>query len=393
MKLSSRLDRVRIRWMAGAVTAAVLGAVFFGGCSRESSANARGSGGSPPVPVLIAKATNQNVPVLIQVIGNVMQYSQVIIRSQVTGQLKEVNFKEGEEVKQGDLLFTIDPRPFQAALEQARANLARDQAQLENAQIQFERTQKLFDSQLVSQEDFDNARAAVDAQRGGVLADQAAVTNAELNVEFTKIRSPIDGRTGGLTVHAGNIIKAEDDVMVTINQIHPIYVVFSVPEQYLPEIKKEMRQAPLKVSVSIPNQENPSHEGTLTFVDNAVDTTTGTIQLKATFANEDNALWPGQFVQVALTLSVLENAVVVPTQAVQTGQNGQFVYVVQPDQTVEMRPVITGIEQDGGTVIKSGVKVGETVVTDGQLRLVPGSKVNIKSPEPASPSTPSDNPA
>ena len=352
-------------------------------CSRGTSTGAKPGAGAP-VPVLVAKATVQDVPVQVRAIGNVTEYSKVIVRSQVTGQLKEVNFQEGQHVQKGDLLFTIDPRPFQATLEQAKASLARDKAQLENVQIQFNRSKKLFESQLVSQEDYDNAQATLDAQKASVASDLAAVTNAELDVEFTEIRSPIDGRTGGLSVHAGNIIKAEDDVMLTINQIHPIYVVFAVPEQYLPEIKKEMRSAPLKASVQLPGESEATHEGVLTFVDNTVDTTTGTIQLKATFQNEDNALWPGQFVQSELTLSVIAGAVVVPTQAVQTGQDGQFIYVVKADDTVELRPVVTGIAHDGGTVVQSGIQTGDMVVTDGQLRLTPGSKVSIKTAQEAS---------
>ncbi|HXT42064.1 MAG TPA: efflux RND transporter periplasmic adaptor subunit, partial [Candidatus Angelobacter sp.] len=365
-------------------------AAVITGCSRPTSPGAKPGAGAP-VPVLVAKATQQDVPIEIEAIGNVAEYSKVTVRSQVTGQLKEVNFREGQDVNKGDLLFTIDPRPFQAALGQARGNLARDKAQQENAQIQFDRATKLFASNLISQEEFDNSRAALDAQKASVSSDRAAVANAELNVEFTAIRSPIDGRTGGLMVHAGNIIKAPDDVMLTINQIHPIYVVFAVPEQYLPEIKKEMHARQLKVSVLLPNGQAPSNDGTLTFVDNGVDTTTGTIQLKATFPNDDNVLWPGQFVETALTLSVLHDAVVAPTQAVQTGQDGQFIYVVKADDTVEMRPVVTSIVHDSGTVIRSGIKAGETVVTDGQLRLAPGSKVSVKTPDqPASTDRKSD---
>jgi multidrug efflux system membrane fusion protein len=267
---------------------------------------------------------------------------------------------------------------MQAALDAARAALARDQAQLENSKIQFNREQKLFEQKLVSQDEFDTSKAGLDALIGTVAADQAAVTNAELNLGFTGIRAPFDGRTGSLQFHEGNVVKAPDDTLLTINQIHPIYVAFAVPEQYLPEIKREARDKTLKVAATFQNMDAPP-EGELTFIDNAVDMTTGTIQLKATFPNEDNTLWPGQFVQVALTLSDLTNAIVVPSQAVQTGQNGQFVYVVKPDQTAEERPVTIGITYQGKTVVQSGLKAGETVVTDGQLRLEPGAKVNIKS--------------
>ncbi len=230
---------------------------------------------------------------------------------------------------------------------------------------------------MISQDEFDTSKAGLDALIGTVAADQAAITNADLNLEFTGIRAPFDGRTGSLQFHEGNVVKAPDDTLLTINQIHPIYVAFAVPEQYLPEIRREMREKTLKVRRLFKTWTTPP-QGELTFIDNTVDTTTATIQLKATFPNEDGTLWPGQFVQVVLTLSDLTNAIVVPSQAVQTGQNGQFVYIVKPDQTAEERPVTTGITYQGETVVQSGLKVGETVVTDGQLRLEPGTKVNIK---------------
>jgi len=305
----------------------------------------------------------------------------VTIRSQITGKLQEVHFKEGQTVKQGDLLFTIDPRPLQVVLDQAKANLARDAAQLEYAELHFAREKMLFNSKLVSQEDFDNARAARDVQQGILHADQAAITNAMLNFAYTSILSPMDGLAGRQLVFAGNIIKAPDDAMLTINQIQPIYVSFAVPERYLPEIRREKGRKPLKVETSFNGMTGAPPQGELTFVDNTVDTTTGTIQLKATFANEDSVLWPGQFVQVVLTLSELPNAVVVPAQAVQTGQNGQYVYVVDGDQTVEERPVTIGVGYNGETVVPTGLKAGEIVVTDGQLRLAPKLKVSFKSAE------------
>ena len=269
---------------------------------------------------------------------------------------------------------------MQAALEAANAALSRDAAQRRNAKIQFDREQKLFEQKLVSQDEFDTSRAALDALTGTVAADQSAVTNAQLNLEFTAIRAPFDGVTGSLQFHEGNVVKAPDDTLLTINQLKPIYVNFAVPEQYLPEIQKQMRERTLKVSVTFQNMTGAPPQGDLTFVDNSVDETTGTILLKATFPNEDNVLWPGQFVQVTLTLSELTNVVVVPSQAVQTGQNGQFTYIVNSDQTVAERPIKTGITFDGKTVVQSGVKNGETVVTDGQLRLEPKVKVSVKSP-------------
>ena len=355
---------------------AVVATMLINGCSGGAKKGAGGTG----APVLVAQAVETNVPVLINPppVGHVMAYSTVTIRSQIGGVISRVHFQEGQEVRKDDLLFTIDPRPTQAALDSARAALARDAAQLEYAKINFAREQKLFDQKLISQDELDTNRASLDALTGTVAADKAAITNALLNLEFTEIRAPFDGKTGSLQFYQGNVVKAPDDTLLTINQIHPIYVAFAVPEQYLPEIKREMRQKTLKASAAFQNLEGPPPQGELTFVDNSVDMTTGTIQLKATFPNKDNMLWPGQFVQVTLTLSELTNAIMVPSQAVQTGQNGQFVYIVKPDQTVEERPVTTGITYQGAVVVQQGLKTGETVVTDGQLRLAPGVKVNIK---------------
>jgi multidrug efflux system membrane fusion protein len=363
-------------------TFALAAAMLANGCSRGKS-NAGGAG----VPVLVARAVETNLPVQIDPppVGHVMPYSAVTVHSQIGGIISEVHFKEGDEVKSNALLFTIDPRPVQAALAAARAALARDQAQLENAKIQFDREQKLFDQKLVSQDEFDTSRAGMDALVGTVAADQAAVTNAMLNLEFTAIRSPIDGVVGALQLYQGNVVKAPDDTLLTINQIHPIYVQFGVLEQFLPEIKREMRDKTLQVTVTFENMDVAPPQGELTFIDNTVDATTGMIQLKATFPNENSVLWPGQFVNVELTLSELTNAIVVPTQAVQTGQTNQFVYVVKPDPTnatiqiVEERPVTIGINYENETVVGKGLQVGETVVTDGQLRLAPGVQVSVKS--------------
>jgi membrane fusion protein, multidrug efflux system len=376
MKMPTFPLTLRARRLTVAVAVLALAATLAGGCSRKSSKDARGKKG--PVPVLAVQAVEKSVPVQVFAIGNVMPCSKVTIRSQITGQLKEVNFKEGQEVKAGDLLFTIDPRPAQAELEQARASLLRDEAQLENAQINFDRSQKLFDARVMAQGDFDTARATLDSAKGTVAADRAAVTNADLNLGYTTIRAPLDGVTGSQLVYAGNIVKSPDDEMVLINQIHPIYVTFSVPEQHLAEIRSEMRNKPLKVTATYQGLRGPAPAGELTFVDNSVDMTTGTVQLKATFANEDSVLWPGQFVQVELVLAELPHAVVVPSQAIQTGQNGDYVFVMKPDETVEMRPVKIGANHQGDIVVSEGLRTGETVITDGQLNLVNGTKVQNK---------------
>jgi len=363
---------------------AALAALLVNGCSGGAKKSAGGG-----APVLVAQALTTNVPVQIDPppVGHVVSYSTVTIRPQVGGVISGVHFHEGQEVQKGDRLFTIDPRPMRAALDAARAALARDRAQLENARIQFGRDQKLFEQKLVSQDQFDTGKATLDALEGSVAADQAAVIHAELNLAYTDIRAPFDGRTGSLQFHEGNVVKAPDDTLLTVNQIHPIYVVFGVLEHYLPEIKREMRERTLKVAVTFQGLDGPPPQGELTFLDNTVDTTTGMIQLKATFPNADDRLWPGQFVQVTLTLAELTNAVVVPSQAVQTGQNSEYVYVVKSDQTVEQRPVTISLTHQGGTVVKTGLKAGETVVTDGQLRLAPGVKVSVKTPEPAGPAT------
>lgn len=386
MKQSFSIEGWSARWFGFVATVFVLvNMTVFSGCSRNGDSKTKkgAGGGAPPVPVLVAKVVETNVPVRVSAIGNVTSCSTVTIRSQITGKLLSVHFKEGQTVKKDDLLFMIDPRPSQAALDQANANFARDTAQLENAQIQFKRNKELFDAKLVSQAEYENARAVMDVQQGIMLADQAAITNAMLNLAYSTITSPMDGLAGSQLVFVGNIIKALDDAMLTINQIRPIYVLFAVPERYLPEIRREMENKVLKVQASFTGMTGTPPQGDLTFVDNTVDMTTGTIQLKGTFANEDHVLWPGQFVEVMLTLSELPNVAAVPAQAVQMGQAGSYVYVVGEDQTVEQRPVTTGVSYNGVTVVQSGLKAGEIVVTEGQLRLAPKLKVSFKTTEPS----------
>lgn len=357
-------------------------ALLLNSCSRKpggavAPGQGRGTGG--PVPVAVAVAEARDVPIEVRAIGSVQAYSSVAVRSQVTGELRNVHFREGDEVKAGDLLFTIDARPFQARLEQAQANLQRDEAQLASARQEFEREKKLLEQQITSRDDYDKAEAAFHSLVASVMADRAAITNAALNLEFTSIRSPIDGRAGSVPMKAGNIVKAEDDTLVTINQVHPIYVAFSALEQQLPAIRKRWKESALQVMAEIPG-ESASPKGELSFIDNAVDASTGTILLKATFANTDNALWPGQFVRTVLKLNVLTNATVVPSQTVQSSQSGDFVFVVRADSTVEKRPVTLGVSNEGWIVIPSGVKAGETVVTDGQMKLAEGAPVKFSPP-------------
>ena len=355
--------------------ASLAGALLLTSCSQKSTGKALQT---PGVPVLVAKATKQDVPVDIQAVGSVQAYSFVSIRSQITDQIVKVHFNEGQEVKPGDLLFTLDQRPAEAELNQAKANLERDKAQLVNARLTFERTSNLFNSKIASQSDYDSAEANYDSAQSTVVADAAAITNAQVSLDYTLIRSPIEGRTGNLTVKEGNVVKAPDDVLVTITQTHPIYVAFAVPEEYLPAIRRRASEATLPVTTFAPGDTNDVASGTLTFIDNSVDTNTGTILLKGTFPNENGILWPGQFVQASLTLSNLTGTTVVPSQALQTGQDGEFIFVVKPDDTVDARPVTAGIIYDGLQVVTSGLNPGETVVTDGQVRLKPGTKVSAK---------------
>lgn len=332
-----------------------------------------------PVPVTVAAVGEKTVPVEVRAIGNVEALATVSVKALVAGTVEQVYFREGQDVQKDDLLFKLDERPFRATLGQLEANLARDEAELKNARSQAERSEKLFHEGIVSRDQFDSFQTSADALAAAVRADQAAIERAQIDFDYCTIRSPIDGRTGSLLLNPGNIVKLNDTVLVVINQVDPIYVSFSVPEIHLSEIKRRMG-AGLPVSVNIPGEEQFSSEGKLSFIDNSVDMKTGTIRLKATFRNQERKLWPGQFVSATLRLSNQQNAVVVPSQAVQTGQSGFYVYVVKSDKTAELRPVLPGNDAAGLTVIQNGLQRGETIVTDGQLRLYPGAKVEAKNP-------------
>jgi len=355
--------------------------LFLTGCPQgQSKKQVR----APAVPVTTAQAVRKDVPIRLNVIGNVEPYATVSIKARVGGELQKVNFQEGEDVKKGDLLFVIDPRPLEAALKEAQARLTRDRALLLKAEADLSRYTDLIRMDLVSREAYEQVRATAESLKATVNADEVAVQNARLQLSYCYIHSPISGRTGNLLANQGNLIKADaDKAMLVINQIQPIYVAFSVPERHLPEIKSTMAQEKIKVEARLPQGEGPIEEGILTFINNTVDTATGTILLKATFANQDKRLWPGLFADVTLNFGTEKNALAVPAPAVQTGQEGTYVFVVKPDQTVEMRPVKVGRSIDGEVVLKEGVAPGETVVTRGQLRLVPGAKVEIKNSEGA----------
>ncbi len=335
--------------------------------------------GMPPVPVSVGAAVEKSVPLQISAIGNVEASSTVAVKAQVGGTLIRVHFTEGQDVKKGDLLFTIDPRPYEAALKQADAIFARDRAQFENARAEERRYAELVKKGYVSQTQYEQVRTNAAALEAVVQSSKAQVENAHLQLAYCTIRSPFSGRTGSLVVYEGNLIKPNADTsMVTINQIQPVNVGFAVPEKTLPEIKKYMAGGALKVEALLSKDDKNPVQGKLTFIDNAVDNATGTIKLKGSFVNSDRKLWPGQFVNLLLTLMTQSNAIVVPTQAVQTGQKGPFVFVVKEDATAEARPVVVSRTVGEESVIESGLKAGEKVVTDGQLRLTPGAKVEFK---------------
>jgi membrane fusion protein, multidrug efflux system len=355
--------------------------VFLPGCSRQSDAVAPAvSAEMMTAPVTAASATQETVPVEVRAIGNVEAYSTVTVKSQVDGVIEQVHFTEGQDVRAGDLLFNIDARPYAARLQQAEANLARDEAQAKNARAQALRNKDLFDAGIISKDQYDQFQTSADALDASVRADKAAVEDAKLQLGYCTIRAPIDGRTGSLLIHSGNLVKSNDTSLLVINQIHPIYVTFSVPEQYLAEIKARSAHGRLGITTTAADGNQNPDEGFLSFVNNTVDPTTGTIMLKGTFPNAGGRLWPGQFVNVALKLSVQQNATVVPNQAIQTGEKGSYVYVIKSDMTADLRPVVAGATMGGMTVIEKGLEPGEQVVTDGQLRIFPGAKLKVKNP-------------
>jgi membrane fusion protein, multidrug efflux system len=364
----------------------VIVCLFLAACSGTS----KGAYGPDLVPVTVAKVQKKTVPLTVRAIGNVEPITSVTVRSQATGVLERVYFAEGDEVKKGDPLFDVDPRPFQASLAQTEAQLARDKASLQDAESTVRRYGPLVKKEYVTQAQYEQAEAQAAALRAAVASDEAAIRNARVGLGYTQIRSPLSGRTGSLLMHVGNLIKAQDDKLVVIDQIQPIYVAFAVPEQVLPQIRARSG-AKLPVEATPPQQAPSGVEqkasgamvdapatGLLTFVDNTVDPTTGTIRLKGTFTNKDEALWPGQYVDVVLTLGEREDAIVAPAEAVQRGQNGDYVFVVKQDHTVESRAVTVSHTDAKEAVIDKGLSAGETVVTDGQLRLQQGSKVQIK---------------
>lgn len=405
--------------------------MFCFACSAETEGKQKQLAAAP---VTIGLVTQKDVPVQLITIGNVESYASVAIKSMANGQVTKTAFQEGQEVKKGDLLFVIDPRPFEAAVNQAEAILERDlsavkqaqanrlsnmsrlkhaeailikdQVEAKTARVQAERYGVLAAKGNVSKDEYDQVQMKADALNAVVLADEAGVEearaalraseaalentqaavrasraslqNVRLQLEYCYIHSPLTGHTGNLHVKEGNVIKANDAVLVEIHQVHPIYVAFSIPEQELQDIRRQLALGEVKVEARIPGDPKRTEQGRLTFVDNAVDRTTGTIRLKGTFLNEENRLWPGQFVDVVVILDMEEGATVVPAQAIQMGQEGPYAFVVTPELTAEYRKLIPGRSLNGETVVNKGLTPGEKVVTDGSLRLVPGVKVEVK---------------
>lgn len=347
-------------------------------CSQKSAADAAKKPALPPALVTVAEATTLDVPSQLFAIGSVKASATVHVKSQQKGQLQKAGFKEGDEVKAGDLLFTIDARPFEAALAQAQASLERDRALLVRAEADLKRAEELRKTDSIAQAAYDQFRSNVDALKATIAADEATVASARVQRDFCSIRAPISGRAGTLLVDEGNIVRDVDAVLMVINQLKPVYVDFSLPEQNLPDVRAHMARGRLKVTASPPQHPGIRTDGELSLVNNQVDTATGTILLRGTFANEDEALWPGQFVNVALTLATKSNAVVVPVEAVQVGQMGNYVFIAKADRTAELRPVTTGVESDHQVVIEQGVAAGERVITSGLLRLQNGSKFELR---------------
>jgi membrane fusion protein, multidrug efflux system len=369
----------RAAGLLGALAAIVC--VSCAGGEAASDAPAEGPRGGPPaVPVSTTTVVQKSMPIEIRAIGSAEAYSTVAIRSQTTGQLIAVNFREGDDVRRGQVLFELDKRPLEAALQQAQANLERDLAQSANAALQAKRFQDLVARGIASREQADTSRSAAEALSATVDADRAAVENAKVQLQYATITAPISGRTGALMVNEGNLVRANDSTpLVTINQITPISVTFTVPESRLTELNSHLKGGTLPITALPPKGDVPSL-GRIAFVDNGVDPNTGTIRVKGTFPNDDRRLWPGQFVNVVVTLSNEARAIVVPSVAVQAGQQGPYVFAVKSDQTVEMRPVTVARARGAETVIARGLQPGETVVTDGHLRLVPGSRISAREP-------------
>jgi len=372
-----------------AIALVLAAASVSGACSSGAEAPAQapagggrgGRGGGEAVPVSTAHVLEKSVPLTVQTVGNIEAFTTVELRAQISGPVVAVLFAEGDEVRAGQPMFRIDARPFEVALQQAQAQLAKDQGQARTAHATLDRNTEMLNRGLLSKADYDTSAAAAAAIDGTVRVDQVQIDNAKLQLSYTEIAAPVAGRTGALMVHQGSMVRTADTLpLVVINQITPIRATFAVPGQYLGQVRSGHSASALQVQARAAGTDDAPSSGPVTFVDNSVDPGTGTIRLKATFPNADRRLWPGELVEVELRLSVDAHAIVVPTAAVQNGQQGQYVFVVQNDRTVVVRPVKVVRTRGDDAVVSDGLKTGEEVVTDGQLRLTPGAKITVKPP-------------
>ncbi len=365
----------------GIIVLAAIGVIWWSGVRTEAP-SAAAQTAPQAIPVSAGTVAAADVPVFLQGIGTVQAYNMVAIKSRVDGQIVKVDFKEGQDVKTGDPLFQIDPRPFQAALQQAQAAKQKDEAQLAGAQLDLERYEKLIGTGYQTRQSYDNQKALVSQLQAAVRGDEAQIDNAKLNLGYADIRAPIDGRAGARLVDKGNLLRAGDNsTLVTISEIKPIFVSLTLPQEALDDIRENHGKAPLVVQAYSGDGKKQLAEGKLTMIDNAVDQATGTIRLKARFDNEAERLWPGAFVSARVVLSVRKDAATVPSQTVQQGPNGYYAYIIKPDDTVERRAVDVASIQDGIAVVTKGLSVGERIVVDGQYRLTNGARVKISAPQ------------
>lgn len=371
-------------WAPLSAAAVMTATLLLAGCGKKGKAANAPAGGPPPRNVLVAKVITRDSPLYLDEIGSCTAVETVQVQAQVSGQITERHFQDGQDVKKGDLLFTIDPRPYQAALDQAEGQLAQARAQLQLDQLNLQRQVDLQKQRVVAQQDLDTARAAVATDQARIQTDEAAVATAKINLDYCTIRSPIDGRAGLRQVDVGNVVSGGNGggggaTLVTIQRYDPIYTDFTVAESDLPQVRRYLSNPNLRVQTDAPDDQAAAREGKLYFIDNAVQSGAGTVRLRGLTDNPDKLLWPGEFVRVKLVLDTLKDARLVPSGAVQIGAKGPFVFVVKPDSTVDLRPVQPGQRQEGDlTVIRDGLQPGETVVVTGQLQLAPGAKVNAK---------------
>jgi multidrug efflux system membrane fusion protein len=373
------------------VGAAIAVGGIVAGCKPAAGQQPAGAMQRPPAPVNVAQATTRDVPIYLEEIGRTNAVETVDVRPQVGGRITEIKFKDGQDVSQKDPLFTIDLRWFQADLAQSQAMVAQRTAELALAKQEFARVGPLLEKKAISQQEYDTKQSQVAVAEAQVKAAEAAVETSKLNLEYAQIKSPIDGRIGQHLVDVGNIVKANETTLVTIQRLDPIYADFITSERNLGAVRQHMKDGTLKVEVRVPGDQGPPGTGELTFLDTAVQPSSGTIKLRATLENEDRRFWAGQFVQVRLILEVKKDAVLIPSTAVQIGQQGPYVYVVKDDQTAELRPIQQGQRQDGLVVINSGVGAGEKVITTGHMAVMPGAKVNPLPPAAAAPGAPGEH--